>query len=69
MCQDLELVCTANNPVKVEECMCKQEPAREVCGHAPMTIDVCRITVYICTSVCRGRLIVCEVGVVLSEIS
>ena len=49
--------------------MCKQEPAREVCGHAPMTIEVCRITVYICTSVCRGRLIVCEVGVVLSEIS
>ena len=69
MCQGLELVCTANNPVKVEECMCKQEPAREVCGHAPMTIEVCIITVYICTSVCRGRLIVCEVGVVLSEIS
>ena len=29
-------MCTANNSVEVEEYMRKQEPAREVCFHAPM---------------------------------
>ena len=40
VCQDIEFVCIANNPVEVEEYGRKQAPAKEVCTHADQDYEL-----------------------------